>query len=229
MCGIAGLLHADPYQPCDPAVVTRMRDTMPYRGPDDAGTYVEGPVGLGHRRLSIIDLGGGHQPMADARQALWIVFNGEIYNYRQVRQELIAKGYTFQTNSDTEVILQLYADRGARCVEAMNGMFAFAIWDAGQRTLFLARDRMGVKPLYYAETPGTFVFASEIKAILASGLVEARCRDEALSEYLLFRQVAGNDTLFRDVKCLPPGCTMTVRDGRAEIQRVLVAATRGAP
>jgi asparagine synthase (glutamine-hydrolysing) len=196
-----------------------MRDVMSYRGPDDAGLHLDGPVGLGHRRLSIIDLGGGHQPMSDARGARWIIFNGEIYNYRQARADLIQKGYTFRTHSDTEVILQLYADRGERCVEALNGMFAFAIWDAERRSLFLARDRMGVKPLYYAETPDAFVFASEIKALFESGHVTARCREEALGEYLLFRQVAGPDTLFAGVKALPPGCTMTVKDGGSSVTR----------
>ena len=219
MCGIAGLVYRDPSRPCLDETVTAMRDVMTYRGPDDAGNYLAGPVGLGHRRLSIIDLGGGHQPMSDPAGRSWIVFNGEIYNYREARAELQQKGYTFRTHSDTEVILQLYADRGERCVDALNGMFAFAIWDAERRTLFLARDRMGVKPLYYAETPDGFFFASEIKALFASGHVTARCREAALGEYLLFRQVAGPDTLFEGVRALPPGCTMTVADGRTAITR----------
>lgn len=196
-----------------------MRDLVSYRGPDDAGTFVNGPAGLGHRRLSIIDLGGGHQPMTDAHGSLTIAYNGEVYNYRQIREELVARGRSFRTESDTEVILQLYADRGARAVESLNGMFAFAIWDAEHQSLFLARDRMGVKPLYYAETDDAFVFASEIKSIFESGLVSPRCRDEALAEYMVFRQVAGPDTLFRGVKSLPPGCTMTVTGGEARIAR----------
>jgi len=219
MCGIVGLVYTDPSRPCETEIVTAMRDLVSYRGPDDAGIYVDGPVGLGHRRLSIIDLGGGHQPMTDERKALWIVYNGEVYNYRPLREELIAKGYKFRTHSDTEVILQLYAERGEKCVDALNGMFAFAIWDVERRSLFLARDRMGVKPLYYAETPEAFVFASEIKSIFASTKVSARCREEALTEYLFFRQVAGSETLFRGVKSLPPGCTMTLRDGRTRITR----------
>jgi asparagine synthase (glutamine-hydrolysing) len=129
------------------------------------------------------------------------------------------QGYAFQTQSDTEVILQAYAAMGEKCVTALNGMFAFAIWDTRQRTLFLARDRMGVKPLYYSERPEAFVFGSEIKALFASGLVEARARDEAFAEYLLFRQVAGSETLFHGVKSLPPGCTMTVRDGAVRISQ----------
>ncbi|MGH9349375.1 MAG: asparagine synthase (glutamine-hydrolyzing) [Vicinamibacterales bacterium] len=219
MCGIAGLVYTDPSRPCEPEIITAMRDIAAYRGPDDSGIHIDGNVGLGHRRLSIIDIGGGHQPMADARERVWIIYNGEVYNFPELRAELAGKGYTFRTNSDTEVILQLYAERGERCVEALNGMFAFAIWDADRRSLLLARDRMGVKPLYYAETPEAFVFGSEIKSIFASGHVTARCRDEALSEYLLFRQVAGTETLFRGVRSLPPGCTMVVRDGRSRISR----------
>ncbi|MEZ5287574.1 MAG: asparagine synthase (glutamine-hydrolyzing) [Vicinamibacterales bacterium] len=219
MCGIAGLVYQDPSRPCSAATVTAMRDVMTYRGPDDAGLHVDGPVGLGHRRLSIIDLGGGHQPMTDTDGTSWIVFNGEIYNYRQLRADLAQQGHAFQTHSDTEVILRLYAERGERAVEAMNGMFAFAIWDSARRSLFLARDRMGVKPLYYAETDDGFFFGSEIKALLASGHVSASCREEALAECLLFRQVSGDETLFRGIRSLPPGCTMTVQDGRSAIRR----------
>lgn len=219
MCGIAGVVYRDRTRVCDESMITAMRDVMVYRGPDDSGSHVDGPVGLGFRRLSIIDLSGGHQPMADGRGTRWIIFNGEIYNYRALREELRQAGHQFRTQSDTEVILQLYVDRGERCVDALNGMFAFAIWDADQQSLFLARDRMGVKPLYYAETPTAFVFASEAKAILASQLVTPASRTAAFSEYLLFRQVAGSDTLFEGIKTLPPGCTMTIRDGRSTITR----------
>lgn len=219
MCGIVGVIYADSARRCEGNVITKMRDVFAYRGPDDAGLYLDGPVGLGHRRLSIIDLGGGHQPMSTEDGAFSIVFNGEIYNYRTLREELIGKGHHFQSQSDTEVILKLYAERGEACVHALNGMFAFAIWDARRRVLFLARDRMGVKPLYYAVTPGAFLFASEIKAILASGEVSARCRDEAVAEYMLFRQVAGPEGLFRDVISLPPGCTLTLYDGKPKVAR----------
>lgn len=219
MCGIVGVMYADPTRRCEREILTTMRDTFVYRGPDDAGLYLEGPVGLGHRRLSIIDLRGGHQPMSIDDGAYWIVFNGEIYNYRSLREELIRKGHHFQTQSDTEVILRLYAEQGEACVHALNGMFAFAIWDMRRRTLFLARDRMGVKPLYYAVTQEAFLFASEIKAIVNSGLVSARCREEAVGEYLLFRQVAGPETLFREVMSLPPGCTLMLHDGSPRIAR----------
>ena len=156
---------------------------------------------------------------ATANGKNWIIFNGEIYNFQSLRQECLARGATFQSHSDTEVILHLYAERGADCVHALNGMFAFAIWDAERRTLFLARDRMGVKPLYYAETPEAVVFASEIKSIFASGAVTARAREDAFAEYCLFRQVAGPETMFHGVRSLPPGCTMTVRDGEVRISR----------
>lgn len=219
MCGIAGLMYADQSRPCARDLIIAMRDTFVYRGPDDAGLYLDGPLGLGHRRLSIIDLGGGHQPMSIENGAFWIVFNGEIYNYRSLREELIRKGRRFQTQSDTEVILHLYAERGEACVHALNGMFAFAVWDTRRRALFLARDRMGVKPLYYAVTPEAFLFASEIKAILSSGLMPARCRSEALGEYLLFRQVAGPETLFKGVMSLPPGCTLTFCEGKTQLAR----------
>lgn len=219
MCGIAGVLYSDPTRPCEQETVIAMRDVASYRGPDDCGLHMDGPVGLGHRRLSIIDLSGGHQPMADVRRKLWIIFNGEIYNYRTLRESMLAAGHTFQTHSDTEVILNLYAELGEKCVERLNGMFAFAIWDSERRSLFLARDRMGVKPLYYAETPRAFVFGSEIKSLFASGEVAAECREEAVAEYLLFRQVSGSDGLFKGVKALPPGCTMTICCGRSRISR----------
>ncbi len=192
---------------------------MPYRGPDDAGLHLDGPLGLGFRRLSIIDLGGGHQPMANPEGRYWIIFNGEIYNYQTLRQELIAKGHTFRTHSDTEVILQLYVERGENCVHALNGMFAFAIWDSRERLLFLARDRMGVKPLYYSETSQAFVFSSEIKSLFASGLVHPQLRDDSLAEYMVFRQAAGPDTMFRGVRSVPPGCTLTLKDGSARVTR----------
>ncbi len=219
MCGIAGLVYKDPSRPCEAGTVQAMRDVASYRGPDDAGLHVDGPTGLGHRRLSIIDLSGGHQPMADVSGRYRIVFNGEIYNYRQVRERLVAEGARFHSHSDTEVILQLYARDGARCVEAMNGMFAFAILDTVERTVFLARDRMGVKPLYLADTAGAILFGSEIKSLFASGLISPVFREDALAEYMLFRQVAGPDTLFRGVTSLPPGCTATIKDGRLSLAR----------
>ena len=229
MCGIAGLVYKDPARACQAEVVEAMRDIAAYRGPDDAGRYMDGPLGLGHRRLSIIDLSGGHQPMADVSGRYWIVFNGEIYNYRQIRERLVAEGAQFHSHSDTEVILQLYARDGTRCVEAMNGMFAFAIWDTTARTLFLARDRMGVKPLYLADTADAILFGSEIKSLFASGMIVPEFRREALAEYMLFRQVAGPATLFRGVTSLPPGCTALVEGGRVSIARYWSPHPAGPP
>jgi asparagine synthase (glutamine-hydrolysing) len=210
MCGIVGLLLRD--APCDTGALTRMRDLVQHRGPDDAGNHLDGVVGLGHRRLSIIDLGTGHQPMSTADGRYTIVFNGEIYNYRQLRAQLESQGVRFRTSSDTEVILELHALRGATSVTALNGMFAYAIWDRDARTLFLARDRAGIKPLYYVNGRRGFAFGSEIKSLFESGLVSPELDASHVAEYLLFRHVAGPRNLFRDVLALPPGHTMTVTE-----------------
>jgi asparagine synthase (glutamine-hydrolysing) len=218
VCGIVGLLLRD--RPCDPTVLGRMRDVVRHRGPDDSGEFIDGPVGLGHRRLSIIDLGGGHQPMSTPDGRYTIVFNGEIYNYRELRAELEATGVRFRTSSDTEVILQLHALRGESAVARLNGMFAYAIWDRIARTLFVARDRAGIKPLYYAHGPWGLAFGSEIKSLFESGCVTPRFDTSQLAEYLLFRHVAGPRNLFADVLALPPGHVLTATsDGRTAIRR----------
>src|SRR5919108_983829 len=162
MCGIAGIISSQPY---GLDAIKRMLHALRHRGPDDEGTYTGHGATLGQRRLSIIDLAGGHQPIPNEDKTLWIIFNGEIYNYQQLRQDLLEKGYRFLTRSDTEVILHLYEGLGERCVERLRGMFAFAIWDEKRQTLFMARDRLGVKPLFYAELPdGQWLFGSELKA-----------------------------------------------------------------
>src|SRR5271154_5215490 len=166
MCGICGKLSLEPESEINPALIRTMLDTIRHRGPDDEGIYLKGRVGLGHRRLSIIDLSSGHQPLSNEDGSVWIVFNGEIYNYRELRSLLLSKGHVFKTNSDTEVIVHLYEELGPQCLEKLRGMFAFAIWDENDKTLFLARDRVGIKPLYYCLTNKSLVFASEIKAIL---------------------------------------------------------------
>ncbi|MBX3703156.1 MAG: asparagine synthase (glutamine-hydrolyzing) [Steroidobacteraceae bacterium] len=213
MCGITGihLRNAN----CDPAVLTRMRDVLAHRGPDDADNFVEGPLGLGHRRLSIIDLGTGHQPMATADGRYTIVFNGEIYNYRELRRELETRGAHFHTQSDTEVILALQAMDGDAGVARLNGIFTYAIWDRERRRLLLARDRAGIKPLYYAQTADGFVFGSEIKALFESGLIRPSPDTRHVAEYLVFRHVAGPENLFSGVLSLPPGHTLAVTEGRA--------------
>src|SRR5438445_2946550 len=157
MCGICGVVRMNPPSPVDEAILRRMSDTLLHRGPDDGDLVVAGNVGLGHRRLSIIDLTGGHQPMANDDDSVWIVYNGEIYNFLELRAMLEAKGYSFRTKSDTEVILRCYEAFGAACVERLRGMFAFAIWDVRCGRLLVARDRIGIKPLYYTVRDGTFL------------------------------------------------------------------------
>jgi asparagine synthase (glutamine-hydrolysing) len=219
MCGIVGIVHRDRQRRVDASRLALMRDLQTHRGPDDSGSYLSGPAGLGHRRLSIIDLSSGHQPMTNEDGTLWIVFNGEIYNFRALRDRLVARGHEFRTRSDTEVILHLYEEEGADCVRSLNGIFAFAIWNSRDETLFVARDHVGVKPLYYAITDEAFVFASEAKSIVGSGYVEPRLRDEAVYEYFVFRHVAGEETLYRDVLSLLPGHRLMLRDGRVHVDR----------
>lgn len=219
MCGIAGILYNDPSRACDEDRLRDMRDIMTHRGPDDAGTFRDGPLGLAHRRLSIIDLGSGHQPMMSSDDRLCVVFNGEIYNYRELRRELEACGHTFRTQSDTEVLLYGYREWGERCPERLNGIFAFAIWDKSKRRLFLARDHMGIKPLYYSRTRDAFLFASEMKALFRSGQLSPAVALDVVPEYLAFGYVAGERTLFRDVMCLLPGHSMTLEGGELRTQQ----------
>src|SRR5262245_28403342 len=169
MCGLAGIYNFHSLAPANQATVERMTRVLIHRGPDDEGFYFEHSLGLGHRRLSILDLSErGRQPMCTADGRFVIAYNGEVYNYVEICQDLEAAGYIFRTETDTEVILALYAQKGAECLQYLNGMFALALWDSAERTLLLARDRIGIKPLYYAETADGIVFASEIKALLAS-------------------------------------------------------------
>ncbi len=207
MCGIVGILSLDG-KPVSTARITGMRDALKHRGPDGQGSFVEGPVGLGHRRLAIVDVAGGHQPMANEDGRVLIVYNGEVYNHAALRPDLEARGHRYRTRSDTETVLHLYAEEGDRCVERLRGMFAFAIWDTSRRRLLLARDRLGIKPLYYAVTKHELLFASEIKALLAAGL-RPELNTSALPEYLANRFVAGAETLFRGVFRLPPGHTLS--------------------
>src|ERR1043165_4588747 len=209
MCGIAGIVNLNPHARVDEARLKRMRDVLRHRGPDGAGLWIDGPVGLGHRRLSIVDLAGGHQPMANEDESVWITYNGEIYNHAALRPGLEAAGHVYRTRSDTETILHLYEEDGERCVEKLQGMFAFAIWDKNHGRLLLARDRLGIKPLYYAITDDEIVFASEIKAILASGAVRPEFNEAVLPEFLANRFVAGDETFFRGIHKLIPGRTFS--------------------
>jgi asparagine synthase (glutamine-hydrolysing) len=219
MCGIAGVLCADPNRYAEEQAVIAMRDTLVHRGPDGAGVFMDGPCGLGHRRLAIIDLSDrARQPFQSADGRYVIIFNGEIFNYRELRQRLIAQGVTFRSDSDTEVLLNLFIREGDKCLDQLNGMFAFAIWAARDRALFMARDRVGVKPLYYAEYKGALYFASEPKALFAGG-VPADIEPSAINELLLFRYIAGEKTVFKHVKRLLPGHAMTVEGGKMSVTR----------
>ena len=204
----------------DVGVLTSMRDVLRHRGPDDAGLYVDGNVGLAHRRLSIVDVASGHQPMANEDGTLHITYNGEIYNHADFREELEARGHVYRTHCDTETIIHLYEEHGAACVDYLRGMFAFAIWDANRRELFIARDRLGVKPLYYTHTAdGSLYFASEIKSILAARAVLPELNDGALPDYLANHATSGEETLFNGIKRLLPGHTLLWRDGQIKIEK----------
>jgi asparagine synthase (glutamine-hydrolysing) len=204
----------------DREMVLRMRDVITHRGPDEAGIFIDGRVALGHRRLSIVDVAAGHQPMTNEDGSLQITYNGEIYNHTDYRSELENCGHIYNTHCDTETILHLYEEHGSRCVDYLRGMFAFAIWDAHKRELFIARDRLGVKPLYYAHTDdGSLYFASEMKALFQSGGVKPELNFNALPDYLANHAPSGEDTLYRGVKRLLPGHTLIWRDGAIEISK----------
>ena len=209
MCGIAGIINLDADQPVDVERLRRMRDVLRHRGPDGEGLWTDGAVGLAHRRLSIVDIAGGAQPMTTPGGGACIVFNGEIYNHPELKPRLEAQGHQYRTRSDTETILHLYNDAGEACVEQLTGMFAFAIWDREKGQLLLARDRLGIKPLYYALTDQHLLFASEIKGILASGYIEPALNERAIPEYLANGFVAGPETFFRGVRKVLPGRMMT--------------------
>ncbi|MCK6547879.1 asparagine synthase (glutamine-hydrolyzing) [Myxococcota bacterium] len=217
MCGIVGVFHFDPTRPVDRALLVRQTDTLVHRGPDDGGVWVGQGVGLGHRRLAIIDLDGGHQPMWDVEDRIGVVFNGEIYNYRELQRELEQKGHVFRTGSDTEVIIHGYREWGDRCVERFRGMFAFAVFDRKNRTLFLARDRLGKKPLYWYRDRERFVFASELKAIVADLSIPRVLDPQAALDYFAYNYVPGPRSIFRNIHKLPGGHALLVTaDGVAE-------------
>lgn len=214
MCGICGVAHADSDRPAERAGVASMLATLVHRGPDDEGIHLDGPIAMGHRRLSIVDPEGGHQPLASERGDVWIAVNGEIYNHPDLHRELVAKGHRYGTGSDSESILHLYQEYGLDFLPRLRGMFAFSLWDAGRRRLLLARDRLGIKPLYYSTSPsGDLVWGSEIKAILASGMVDGRLALEALPEYLVHRYTSGRRTFFRGIHSLLPGHVLLWEDG----------------
>jgi asparagine synthase (glutamine-hydrolysing) len=210
MCGISGFFHYDRTRPADLATLRRMRAVTSHRGPDDQGEYLEGPVALGFNRLSIIDLSGGHQPMCNEDGSVWIVFNGEIYNFAELRAQLMARGHRFRTRSDTETIVHAWEEYGPGCVSRLRGMFAFVIWDARQHRLFGARDRMGIKPFYYYNDGNLFAFASEIKALLEVPGVPHELNSAAVHEFLRRRYVIAPQTMFRGISKLEPGHTIDI-------------------
>ncbi|MFN0277873.1 MAG: asparagine synthase (glutamine-hydrolyzing) [Pyrinomonadaceae bacterium] len=220
MCGINGIAFSPRSgKQADKAKLVRMRDILHHRGPDDGGVFVDGNIGLGHRRLSIVDVAHGAQPMFNADRSCVIVYNGEVYNHADHRDDLNAKGYKFQNRSDTETILHLYEEYGRDCVEHLRGMFAFAIWNANKKELFIARDRFGVKPLYYVhDNEGNLFFASEIKSLLEAGAIKPEINFNALPDQFANHGTSGGETLFRSVKRLLPGHTLTWSDGRIDIR-----------
>src|SRR6476661_872161 len=216
MCGIVGIAGARPVLEQE---IWRMCDAIRHRGPDDWGTFVEDGVGLGLRRLSIIDLAGGHQPIANEDGQLQVVFNGEIYNHEELRKDLIARGHRFRTRTDTEVLVHLFEDDGERMLQRLRGMFAFAIWDRRRRRLFVARDHFGQKPLFYTERDGRLTFASEIKALLASDPALGVLSPVALDQYLTLRFVQAPDTFFEGVRALPPAHFLVWENGLTRTER----------
>ena len=227
MCGIAGIVSVDPLDQDAPAHALRMRDVMTHRGPDEEGLHCDRYAALAHRRLSIVDLGTGQQPLSNEDGSLWIVFNGEIYNHADLRKDLEAHGHAYRTKSDTETILHAYEQWGEDCVHRFRGMFAFAIWDAPKRRLLLVRDRLGIKPLYWARSRNALLFASEIKAILASGLIAPETNEAVLPEVLSTRYTAGEDTLFRGIHKLLPGHLLVFEGGDIKTRQYWDVPTRG--
>ena len=205
MCGICGVFNFGTGEPADPVALKRATDAMAHRGPDDEGFHLDGPVGLGNRRLSIIDLPGGHQPIANEDESVWITFNGEIYNYRDLRPDLVARGHQFRTNSDTETILHLYEEYDLDCLDHLRGMFAFAIWDSRKRRLFLARDRLGVKPLFYRLDPVRLAFASELRTLRELLPRAPEIDTQSVYDFFGFRYIPAPRTFYRGVEKLLPG------------------------
>ena len=219
MCGIAGICNFGGKDPISWEALAAMIAVLRHRGPDDCGYYQEEHVGLAHSRLSIIDLDGGRQPIPNEDRSVWITFNGEIFNYIELRDFLIKKGHRFSTKSDTEVIIHLYEDYGTDCLSYLNGQFAFAIWDREKKTLFVARDRIGIRPVFYAQVNGTFLFASEIKAILMHKGIQREIDLRALDQIFTFWTTIPPRTAFRNIYELPAGCFLTVKGNAVQTKR----------
>ncbi len=218
MCGIAGFVNTDG-RPADAGLARGMINMISHRGPDESGVWTDGNVGFGHARLSIIDIATGQQPMANQDRSLWITFNGEIFNYLELREELVRKGHQFSTRSDTEVLLHLYQEEGVDCTHRLNGQWAFAIWDSRKRRLFLSRDRAGVRPIVYAQTKNAFVFGSEAKALFAHPEVGRELDPVGLAQTFTFWFTIPPRTIFAGVQELPPGCSLLLQGGEVKVWR----------
>src|SRR5947207_5494756 len=219
MCGIAGQFNFQRHEPVERETIVRMARSIAHRGPDDEGFFIAGPVGLGFRRLSIIDLAGGHQPMSNSEGNVWIIFNGEIYNYKELRAELQSKGHQFRTNSDTEVIIHGYEEWGTDVFNHLNGMFGLAIWDVKKERLVLARDAMGIKLIYYKIDNGRLTFGSEIRPLLATENAKPEVDPIALKLFLQFRYTPSPLTIFNGVRKLAAGTMLLVEKGRCREER----------
>jgi len=218
MCGICGMVYQDQSQTVDPSLLKRMCDVITHRGPDDEGYYVKDYVGLGMRRLSIIDLAKGAQPIYNEDKTIGIVFNGEIYNHQDIRQSLLKKGHKFTTETDTEAILHAYEEWGVDCLLRLNGMFAFAIWDDRKQRLFLARDRIGIKPLYYYHDEKMVVFGSELKSIIQHPSIYREIEPKALDTFLTFEYIPSPFSIFKNIYKCPPGSWMTYQNGEMRLE-----------
>jgi asparagine synthase (glutamine-hydrolysing) len=227
MCGIAGIAYSDRDRAVSPSLLKAMTDSISHRGPDDEGFHFDGGVGLGHRRLSIIDLSTGRQPIPNEDGTCHIVFNGEIYNYKELRKDLVSKGHVFATQTDTEVIVHCYEEYGEDCVRRLNGMFAFAIWDARERKLFLARDHLGIKPLFFYADAEKILFGSELKALLAYPDLPRKLDTSAMDAYFSYMYIPDPLTVFGDVKKLPSAHTLTYQNGKVSIRRFWDARNDG--
>ena len=227
MCGIAGIVGPRDDSRIDSAIVHRMCQTIIHRGPDDEGVFIKDGTGLGMRRLSVIDLAGGHQPVFNEDRTVWVVFNGEIYNFRELRKELESQGHRFRTQTDTEVIVHLYEDLGSDCVHKLRGMFAFALFDERHRRLLLVRDRLGEKPLHYALSGDRLVFGSEIKAILAAAPELAETDSAALLQYFYCGYIPDPSTAFRAIRKLPSGHLLEFNGAQVRIRKYWDLPTYG--
>jgi asparagine synthase (glutamine-hydrolysing) len=213
MCGFCGIFDLQNESPVPESVLTKMNAAISHRGPDDCGTYIDRFIGFGHRRLSIIDVANGRQPLSNQNSTVWIAYNGEIYNFKELTYDLSQKGHRFRTCCDTEVIVHAYEEYGQDCVTRFNGMFAFALWDRRKELLWLVRDRLGVKPLYYAIRGSILLFGSEIKALLEHPQLTAEADISSIAEYLLCTSLLDSKTMFSNIRSVPPGTALTVENG----------------